>query len=616
MDMHATNDPHGPEIGRNDAFVLRESDFGRFVDTRDAKDPSVHDAIFRVLDDTGSREWVAQFHRVYPLDTLIGLFDEFNDRVFSEIDDTTPGGEGEGEGGDETLFDGIAALRDAMLQGMEIAERVVAQRRARGVVVFEHLHHLFAKGTRVFCGSWLGQLGGVVHDVQYHRDFFHSFAEVSIEVVHVVAGVPSLGLVRRQIKEFTGAAQIKALPISMVEDTISDVTEVDRLALRGAQVLQVSTPRSYHAYDGEMLVKHYWQVTRIHATGRVMVDPTTMRQITPSCVRDAAGTVDLSLSVTDDDGNVVGISVVDADHWRIVPLVLGFSMRTKQWGQFNAAALSPVCWSTNAYDLLVLESRKKRLIRALVEHHGSGFSDVIQGKGGGAIFLLHGQPGEGKTMTAEAVAELLKRPLYAVSVGELGTDPESLEKALKTILEIASAWNAVVLIDEVDIFMEARNSSDILRNAMVGIFLRLLEYHQGVMFLTTNRVRNLDAAFYSRISVALRFPRATADKRRQVWHNLLTAADLDPEMARAMARYRINGRQIKNAISLAKTIAKSEGRSVVMADLKEVVIQTEEFRNSMTAWGRMSAQGKAFAELVSQTMADIRVSADRRGVSR
>jgi len=38
------------------------------------------------------------------------------------------------------------------------------------------------------------------------------------------------------------------------------------------------------------------------------------------------------------------------------------------------------------------------------------------------IFLLHGPPGVGKTLTAEATAETLKKPLYTVNVGELGTE--------------------------------------------------------------------------------------------------------------------------------------------------------------------------------------------------
>ncbi len=62
--------------------------------------------------------------------------------------------------------------------------------------------------------------------------------------------------------------------------------------------------------------------------------------------------------------------------------------------------------------------------------------------------MLHGSPGVGKTLTAEAIAELLHRPLYSVSVGELGTNTQELEDKLREILEVASTWKAVVLLDE------------------------------------------------------------------------------------------------------------------------------------------------------------------------
>jgi len=57
----------------------------------------------------------------------------------------------------------------------------------------------------------------------------------------------------------------------------------------------------------------------------------------------------------------------------------------------------------------------------------------------------------------------------------LGTKVEKLEVNLKKIMEVAYEWEAVLLLDEADIFLEKRTGNDIKRNAMVGIFLRLLE---------------------------------------------------------------------------------------------------------------------------------------------
>jgi len=110
------------------------------------------------------------------------------------------------------------------------------------------------------------------------------------------------------------------------------------------------------------------------------------------------------------------------------------------------------------------------MIRSLVENQAAAVTDIISGKGGGCIFLLHGAPGVGKTLTSEgtlpfipatnslisflmitlffspptAIAELLHKPLYSVSVGELGTSTDVLEERLREILEVASTWKGCV----------------------------------------------------------------------------------------------------------------------------------------------------------------------------
>lgn len=112
--------------------------------------------------------------------------------------------------------------------------------------------------------------------------------------------------------------------------------------------------------------------------------------------------------------------------------------------------------------------------------------------------VLHGPPGTGKTLTAEGISELLKCPLYAVSAGELGTDSRYLEQELQRILDICHTWGAILLLDEADVFLEKRNLQDVHRNALVSIFLRQLEYFQGILFLTTNRVEVRYFYFYFR----------------------------------------------------------------------------------------------------------------------
>jgi len=250
----------------------------------------------------------------------------------------------------------------------------------------------------------------------------------------------------------------------------------------------------------------------------------------------------------------------DNELWMTSPTVKGFSFKAKRWGELLVESLEPICYRSNAIDSLVMEADRKEMVQALVENAGSSFEDIVEGKGGGCVFLLHGPPGVGKTLTAEATAESLHKPLYAITVGELGSSVDSMEERLKATLELAKLWDAVLLIDECDIFLE-RREGDVTKNAMTGIFLRLLEYHQGVLFLTSNRIKSFDPALYSRITVALHYAPLNHKTRGEVWRSLLAAAGFDPAKfdVDSLATDEANGRQIKNAVRFAQVMARRRG---------------------------------------------------------
>ncbi|TPX64372.1 hypothetical protein SpCBS45565_g05920 [Spizellomyces sp. 'palustris'] len=179
-------------------------------------------------------------------------------------------------------------------------------------------------------------------------------------------------------------------------------------------------------------------------------------------------------------------------HW---PALVAFSFTAKAWGHVLVDGIGRIQFNDSAFDQLVLAESRKKLIRALVSFDGEGDFEDIGGKSGGSIFLLHGPPGVGKTLTAEAMAETLHRPLYYVTMGELGITPDEMERRLADVLDLCAGWNALTIIDEADVFLEKRSTSDVVRNAIVCVMLRLLEYHQGILFLTTNRVKEFEPAF-------------------------------------------------------------------------------------------------------------------------
>lgn len=68
-----------------------------------------------------------------------------------------------------------------------------------------------------------------------------------------------------------------------------------------------------------------------------------------------------------------------------------------------------------------------------------------------------------QTLTAGLVAETMKVPLYVMGAGGLGTDPSGVEKSLSNILEMNTRWYAILLLDEADVFLEARSAHDLER---------------------------------------------------------------------------------------------------------------------------------------------------------
>lgn len=260
------------------------------------------------------------------------------------------------------------------------------------------------------------------------------------------------------------------------------------------------------------------------------------------------------------------------------PALAGFSFTAKAWGQVLVEGLETVIFRDEAFENLVLAEERKQLIRALVRFGASsGVDDLVGGKSGSSIFLLHGPPGVGKTLTAEAIAELLHLPLYIVTMGELGATAQSLEHRLGEVLELCSEWNALVLLDEADIFVEKRTSSDLTRNAMVCVMLRLLEYHPGILFLTTNRVRALDPAVESRVTVALRYEPLSFNARVQIWETLLGRTSLprgtDVDVAK-LGEYVMNGREIKNVVRLSVALATERLSEALTQQILEETLRT------------------------------------------
>ena len=262
----------------------------------------------------------------------------------------------------------------------------------------------------------------------------------------------------------------------------------------------------------------------------------------------------------DDDAEVPEADVAEQEDSVTLPIhpyVRVFDLQQHKFATTHVRNLSEYVYDKEVIEKLILPPNTKDLINILVRGSAEVMEDIISGKTGGTIVISTGPPGTGKTLTAEVFSEEIERPLYVVQCSQLGTDEVALEKALQAVLQRASRWGAILLIDEADVYVRARGE-DIQQNAIVGVFLRVLEYYRGVLFLTSNRDTVIDDAVMSRATAWVRYDYPDRKSLTAIWGVLSKQynAELSKETILALVERfpRLAGRNVKSFLKLAKKL--------------------------------------------------------------
>ncbi|CAG8489803.1 5040_t:CDS:2 [Racocetra fulgida] len=402
------------------------------------------------------------------------------------------------------------------------------------------------------------QVGGIISSVDEVVTCAGKFFKINIKVIKYDGVGFKRCQIERIIEYFNGDVSFSDLPVVPIKLSTAEEFLKENIIANGKQFFKLTQGNNYMNYEGPLLRVRNMYIEKIRADGRVMIDIQSFSAMNPDYPMD-----------DDKPPNKCDIKMFkEKDTY----------LKTDDLDKDEISKFSDIIFDSDALDHIVMPQNKKNMLEGLVSQYRdpahtiscnglvngvNGINmpekslDPITNKGNGCIFLCYGPPGTGKTLTAQSVAEYLKQPLWILTVRELGSTPESLERELVKVLDIAYTWKAVILLDEADIYLEKRSTIDLIRNTMVGIFLRLLEYYQVNMFL-----------HYTKLDL---------NGRRQIWSKFIKRADL-PLKADDFANYDLNGREIRNVLHAARLLAKNKGKTLSAENVIDVISIVQEFK--------------------------------------
>ncbi|WP_067465680.1 ATP-binding protein [Nocardia amamiensis] len=171
--------------------------------------------------------------------------------------------------------------------------------------------------------------------------------------------------------------------------------------------------------------------------------------------------------------------------------------------------------------------------------------------------LFSGPPGLGKSMSAKVIAHELGLDLLVVDSAAITSKfIGETAKNLSLAFEVARDAQCALMFEEADSFFTTRvkveTANDRHSNADIGHLLQLMENHDGLVMLSSNRRSNIDAAFTRRLRFIVEFRPPTQAEREQLWERALAALGMAEPMRQAVvpavaAAHELTPAQIKGA---------------------------------------------------------------------
>lgn len=217
--------------------------------------------------------------------------------------------------------------------------------------------------------------------------------------------------------------------------------------------------------------------------------------------------------------------------------------------------------------------------------------------------IFHGLPGTGKSMSAEAIGNVLNKNILSFDCSKIlskfvGESEGNVKQIFTSYREISKKTNSfpILLLNEADQFLSKRtsnsDSASKMHNRMQNIFLEEIEKFEGILILTTNLIENFDKAFSRRFNYKIEFKIPSKKQRKEIWFKHLSKKttyekefyvknvfSIDSEAIDKLSDFELSGGQISLVIkNIALKTAIKENEEIFL--LEDFLNEIEKEKNA------------------------------------
>ncbi|KAK7982057.1 26S proteasome regulatory subunit-like protein [Apiospora saccharicola] len=477
----------------------------------------------------------------------------------------------------------VCTFWDFIEQSMAAEYPKVDDQRKRKVVSWEYLPYLFICGDMiVHRGPGLHayqvyRLDNQPHFIQEHtRDMQMSFAASSIGVSgQLLLNQTSLTFKKLGFSSPSQEREYSELPLLPL--WAAEEMDLEILRTRGEKVLAFGLPKlvSYTGLDVES-----GDVIR---NERLMIDIRSWwKRNRDTRVSSLASSDEVEISATASTPISADTKLSAAELCLAPPMIFAFDLVNYRWRRIHIDHISEVNWNQGAFDDLNLDRKQMEMLRLMVLGARRTAASNISSS---PVILFHGQPGVGKTFAAEAVAELAEMALLRITPREIGSTVQDVQNLVNSTLALTRGWDCVLLLEQSDVYLEPRNTSDVFSNAIANEFNNLIDTFKGIIVLTSSYANPSGNALSYRATIVISLS-LNHEQQRRIWEPLVrTLHRSESESTQGiniriyglehimwhLYKYNLNGRQMQDLIANARRLATFRGEPLQEGHFMKII---------------------------------------------